>query len=127
MRLNYLDYQIVYLEDTGDVSVYKDNKEIGRLRVFSVGGGSIKIAGEEETLSNEYESSNFITSLFDVISLMSAKSICGIIAAARHLIETASPIENDSVELVIVYLSFIEHLTNMLDSSIGSIVSVSSK
>ncbi len=28
MRLNYLDFQIVYLEDTGDVSVYKDNKEI---------------------------------------------------------------------------------------------------
>ena len=28
MRLDYLDYQIVYLEDTGDVSVYKDKREI---------------------------------------------------------------------------------------------------
>ena len=28
MRLNYLDYQIVYLEDTGDASVYRKNKEI---------------------------------------------------------------------------------------------------
>lgn len=28
MRLNYMDYQIVYLEDTGDASVYKNNKEI---------------------------------------------------------------------------------------------------
>ncbi len=28
MRLNYMDYQIVYLEDTGDASVYRNNKEI---------------------------------------------------------------------------------------------------
>ena len=28
MRLDYLDYQVVYLEDTGDVSVYKDKREI---------------------------------------------------------------------------------------------------
>ena len=28
MRLDYLDYQIVYLEDTGDVSVYKNKREI---------------------------------------------------------------------------------------------------
>ena len=28
MRLDYLDYQVVYLEDTGDVSVYKNNREI---------------------------------------------------------------------------------------------------
>ena len=27
MRLDYLDYQVVYLEDTGDVSVYKDKRE----------------------------------------------------------------------------------------------------
>ena len=35
MRLNYLDFQIVYLEDTGDVSVYKDNKEIFHSLNFS--------------------------------------------------------------------------------------------
>ena len=28
MRLNYMDYQIVYLEETGDASVYRNNKEI---------------------------------------------------------------------------------------------------
>lgn len=28
MRLDYLDYQIVYLEDTGDVSVYRNKREI---------------------------------------------------------------------------------------------------
>ena len=28
MRLDYLDYQIVYLEDTGDASVYSNRKEI---------------------------------------------------------------------------------------------------
>ena len=28
MRLDYLDYQIVYLEDTGDVSVYKNKREV---------------------------------------------------------------------------------------------------
>ena len=28
MRLDYLDYQIVYLEDTGDTSVYSNRKEI---------------------------------------------------------------------------------------------------
>ena len=28
MRLDYLDYQVVYLEDTGDVSVYKDKREV---------------------------------------------------------------------------------------------------
>ena len=33
MRLNYLDYQIVYLEDTGDASVYMKNKEIVRAKI----------------------------------------------------------------------------------------------
>ncbi|MBQ4467623.1 MAG: hypothetical protein II918_05340 [Firmicutes bacterium] len=33
MRLNYLDYQIVYLEDTGDASVYMKNKEIVRANI----------------------------------------------------------------------------------------------
>ena len=33
MRLNYLDYQIVYLEDTGDASVYSKNKEIIRASI----------------------------------------------------------------------------------------------
>ena len=28
MRLEYLDYQIVYLEETGDATVYSDKKEI---------------------------------------------------------------------------------------------------
>ena len=28
MRLDYMDYQIVYLEDTGDASVYRNKKEI---------------------------------------------------------------------------------------------------
>ena len=28
MRLNYLDYQIVYLEDTGDASVYSNKRKI---------------------------------------------------------------------------------------------------
>ncbi|MBO5995522.1 MAG: hypothetical protein J6Q41_08420 [Firmicutes bacterium] len=33
MRLDYLDYQIVYLEDTGDASVYAKNKEIIRASI----------------------------------------------------------------------------------------------
>ena len=33
MRLNYLDYQIVYLEETGDASVYRKNKEIVRANI----------------------------------------------------------------------------------------------
>ena len=33
MRLEYLDYQIVYLEDTGDTSVYRKNKEIIRANI----------------------------------------------------------------------------------------------
>ena len=33
MRLNFLDYQIVYLEDTGDTSVYMKNKEIVRANI----------------------------------------------------------------------------------------------
>ena len=33
MRLDYLDYQIVYLEDTGDASVYSKNKEIIRASI----------------------------------------------------------------------------------------------
>ena len=33
MRLDYLDYQIVYLEDTGDASVYRKNKEIIRASI----------------------------------------------------------------------------------------------
>lgn len=33
MRLDYLDYQIVYLEDTGDASVYRNNKEIVRANI----------------------------------------------------------------------------------------------
>ena len=28
MRLNYMDYQIVYLEDTGDASVYQNDRKI---------------------------------------------------------------------------------------------------
>ena len=28
MRLDYMDYQIVYLEDTGDASVYSNRKKI---------------------------------------------------------------------------------------------------
>ncbi|MCR4708751.1 MAG: hypothetical protein K5653_00665 [Clostridiales bacterium] len=28
MRLEYMDYQIVYLEDTGDASVYTNQKKI---------------------------------------------------------------------------------------------------
>lgn len=28
MRLEYMDYQIVYLEDTGDASVYSNKKKI---------------------------------------------------------------------------------------------------
>ncbi len=28
MRLEYLDYQIVYLEDTGDATVYSDKRKI---------------------------------------------------------------------------------------------------
>lgn len=33
MRLNYLDYQIVYLEETGDTSIYRKNKEIIRANI----------------------------------------------------------------------------------------------
>ncbi len=33
MRLNYMDYQIVYLEETGDASVYSKNKEIVRANI----------------------------------------------------------------------------------------------
>lgn len=33
MRLDYLDYQIVYLEDTGDASVYRNNREIVRASI----------------------------------------------------------------------------------------------
>lgn len=33
MRLNYMDYQIVYLEDTGDASVYRNNREIVRANI----------------------------------------------------------------------------------------------
>ena len=33
MRLDFLDYQIVYLEDTGEASVYSKNKEIIRANI----------------------------------------------------------------------------------------------
>ena len=61
IEFDYLD--VPPHPNTLDFIAYKDNKEIGRLRVFSVGGGSIKIAGEEETLSNDiYE----LNTLFDI-------------------------------------------------------------
>ncbi len=39
--------------NTLDFIAYKDDEEIGKMRVFSVGGGSIKILGEESEIETE--------------------------------------------------------------------------
>ena len=39
--------------NTLDFVAYKNKKEIGRMRVYSIGGGAIKIEGEKEEISSE--------------------------------------------------------------------------
>lgn len=48
------DYKNQYIEhpNTVDFFAYKDNQEIGSMRVYSVGGGSIKIKGIDDLNSN---------------------------------------------------------------------------